>query len=144
MTQPGVPLIDQDHYASQGPPHAAFRRLRAEAPVSWRERPDDEPFWAITKYKDVFAVSLDQKTFSSARRGAIFRPWNEEDYQAQQGMLINQDPPGHTKYRKLVSLGFSGRMLAAEVVRVWQLPAVDPARRDAIVRLEEEHMSRRR
>src|SRR5262245_5425141 len=111
MTQPGVPLIDQDHYASQGPPHAAFRRLRAEAPVSWHERPDDEPFWAITKYKDVFAVSLDQKTFSSARRGAIFRPWNEEDYQAQQGMLINQDPPGHTKYRRLVSMGFSGRMI---------------------------------
>jgi len=111
MTLPGVSLIDQDHYASQGPPHAAFRRLRAEAPVSWRERPDDEPFWAITKYKDVFAVSLDQKTFSSARRGAIFRSWNEEDYQAQQGMLINQDPPSHTKYRKLVSLGFSGRMI---------------------------------
>ena len=112
MTPPGgVDLVDQDHYASEGPPHATFRRLRAEAPVSWHERDGDAPFWAFTKYKDVFAASLDQKTFSSARRGAIFRSWNEEEYEAQKGMLINRDPPEHTKYRRLVSLGFSGRMI---------------------------------
>jgi cholest-4-en-3-one 26-monooxygenase len=112
MTQPGAAdLIDQDHYASQGPPHATFRRLRAEAPVSWHEPPDDAGFWAITKYKDLFAVSLDQKTFSSARHGAIFRTWNEEEYEAQKGMLINRDPPDHTKARRLVSIGFSGRMI---------------------------------
>jgi cholest-4-en-3-one 26-monooxygenase len=111
MMQPGVTLVDQDHYASEGPPHATFRRLRAEAPVSWQQRDDDASFWAITKYKDVFAMSLDQKTFSSARRGAIFRPWNEEEYEAQKGMLINRDPPDHTKFRRLVSIGFSGRMI---------------------------------
>jgi cholest-4-en-3-one 26-monooxygenase len=108
---PGVNLIDQDHYASEGPPHATFRRLRAEAPISWHERDDDTSFWAITKYKDVFAMSLDQKRFSSARRGAIFRTWNEEEYEAQKGMLINRDPPDHTKFRRLVSIGFSGRMI---------------------------------
>ena len=104
-------LLDQDHYAVHGPPHAAFGRLRAEAPVSWHEHPDIGGFWAITRYRDLFAISLDQKTFSSHRRGAIMRPWNEEEYQAQQNMLINLDPPEHTKYRKLVSLGFSGRMI---------------------------------
>ncbi len=104
-------LLDQDHYAVHGPPHAAFRRLRTEAPVCWQERPDDAGFWAITRYPDLFAISLDQKTFSSQRRGAIMRPWNEEEYQAQRNMLINLDPPDHTKYRKLVSLGFSGRMI---------------------------------
>jgi cholest-4-en-3-one 26-monooxygenase len=111
MTLPGLDLIDQDHYASEGAPHATFRRLRAEAPVSWHEGVGDAPFWAVTKYRDVFAVSLDQKTFSSARRGAIFRTWNEEEYEAQMGMLINRDPPDHTKYRRLVSFGFSGRMI---------------------------------
>src|SRR5262249_3109352 len=104
-------LLDQDHYAVHGPPHATFHRLRAEAPVSWHDRPDDGGFWAIPRYRDLFSVSLDQKTFSSQRRGAILRPWNEEEYQAQRGMLINLDPPEHTKYRKLVSLGFSGRMI---------------------------------
>ncbi len=111
MTQPGVDLIDQDHYASAGPPHATFRRLRTEAPVSLQEREGEPPFWAITKYNDVFATSLDQKSFSSARRGAIFRSWNEEEYEAQKGMLINRDPPDHTKFRRLVSIGFSGRMI---------------------------------
>src|SRR5262249_50693049 len=74
-------------------------------------RPGDTDFWAVTRYRDVFAVSLDQKTFSSQRRGAILRPWNAEEYQLQRGMLINLDPPEHPKYRKLVSLGFSGRMI---------------------------------
>src|SRR5262249_32355185 len=104
-------LLDQDHYAVHGPPYAAFRLLREEAPVSWHERPDDVGYRAITPYRDLFRVSLDQKTFSSQRRGAIVRSWSEEEYQAQRGMLINLDPPAHTKYRKLVSLGFSGRMI---------------------------------
>ena len=111
MTPAGATLIDPDHYASEGPPHATFRQLRAEAPVSWHAGGVDGPFWAVTKYRDLFAVSLDQKTFSSARRGSIFRSWNEEEYEAQKGMLINRDPPEHTKYRRLVSMGFSGRMI---------------------------------
>jgi cholest-4-en-3-one 26-monooxygenase len=111
MLLPGDDLIDQDHYASQGPPHATFRRLRTETPISWHEMPGDTGFWAITKYKDVFAISLDQKTFSSARAGVILRTWKEEEYEPQKGMLINLDPPEHTHYRRLVSLGFSGRMI---------------------------------
>src|SRR5262245_31674111 len=108
---PGEDLIDQDHYASQGPPHATLRRLRAEAPVSWHEMSGDTGFWAITKYKDLFAISLDQKTFSSARAGVILRTWKEGEYEPQKGMLINLDPPEHTHYRRLVSLGFSSRMI---------------------------------
>lgn len=111
MATPGADLIDQDHYAAHGPPHATFRRLREEAPVSWYEAPGGPAFWAVTRYKDVFAVSLDQKTFSSARRGAIMREWNEEEYEAQKRLLINIDPPAHTHYRRLVSLGFSSRMI---------------------------------
>jgi len=111
MPAPDADLIDQDHYASHGPPHATFRRLRAEAPVSWHEMPGDTGFWAITRYKDLFGVSLDQKTFSSARAGVILRTWKEDEYEPQKGMLINLDPPEHTRYRRLVSMGFSGRTI---------------------------------
>ncbi len=111
MGTPAVTLIDQDHYAAFGPPHAEFQRLRAEAPVSWHEMPDGQQFWAITRYDDLFSVSLDQKTFSSSRRGAIFRQWSPEEYEPQKQMLINMDPPPHTNYRRLVSLGFSSRMI---------------------------------
>ena len=61
-------LLDQDHYAVHGPPHAAFRRLREEAPVFWHERPDDVGYWAITRYRDLFRVSLDQKTDRKSTR----------------------------------------------------------------------------
>ena len=111
MSSTAVSLIDQDHYAQFGPPHEEFRRLRAEAPVSWHEASDGRKFWAVTKYRDLFKVSLDPKTFSSARRGAIFRNWYEDEYEPQKRLLINLDPPDHTRFRRLVSMGFSSRMI---------------------------------
>ena len=111
MSSTAVSLIDQDHYAQFGPPHELFRRLRAEAPVSFHEAPDGRKFWAVTKYRDLFKVSLDPKTFSSAQRGAIFRNWSEDEYEPQKRLLINLDPPDHTRARRLVSLGFSSRMI---------------------------------
>ncbi len=111
MMPSSVDLFSQEQYEREGPPHAGFKTLRTSDPVSWHEMPGDDGFWAITKYKDVFQVSLDQKTFSSARGGAILRTWKEGEFEAQQGMLINLDPPEHTKYRRLVSMGFSSKMI---------------------------------
>jgi cholest-4-en-3-one 26-monooxygenase len=111
MSLPGIDLFDQDRYARQGPPHEDFARLRREEPVTWHEMPGDVGFWAVTRYDDVFRVSLDQKTFSSARGGVILRTWKEGEYEPQQGMLVNLDPPQHTKYRRLVSTGFSNKMI---------------------------------
>jgi cytochrome P450 len=48
-----------------GDPHAAWRVLRAEAPV-WRQvTPDGTPFWSVTRYSDVVGVLRDSRTFSS-------------------------------------------------------------------------------
>lgn len=46
------PAIYGDDY-----PWDAWDRLREEAPVYWYERPDIEPFWAVTRYDDVMTVS---------------------------------------------------------------------------------------
>ena len=60
-----VDLIDQSLYEAGGPPYGLFRELRAESPVYWNEMPGgDGGFWSVLRYKDVFDVSLDQKTFS--------------------------------------------------------------------------------
>jgi cholest-4-en-3-one 26-monooxygenase len=109
--RPPIDLIDQDHYEAAGPPYAAFARLRRESPIYWNAMPGDVGFWSILRYKDIFDVSLDQKTFSSARAGAILRTQQPEEYEVQKGLLINMDPPSHTKYRRLVSLGFSGKVI---------------------------------
>ena len=39
--------------------------MRREAPVYWYERPGVEPFWAITRYRDIQRISRDPETFSS-------------------------------------------------------------------------------
>jgi cholest-4-en-3-one 26-monooxygenase len=109
--QSRVDLIDQSLYEAGGPPYALFRELRAESPVYWNDMPGDVGFWSVLRYKDVFDVSLDQKTFSSARSGAILRTMEPGEYEVQKGLLINLDPPTHTKHRRLVSLGFSGKVI---------------------------------
>ncbi|HEV7735236.1 MAG TPA: cytochrome P450 [Candidatus Binatia bacterium] len=106
-----IDLYDQQSYERQGPPYAGFRRLRTEDPVHWHDMPGDTGFWAITRYKDIFAVSLDQKTFSSQKGGVILRTWKDEEFEAQKNMLINLDPPEHTKYRRLVSMGFASKII---------------------------------
>jgi cytochrome P450 len=106
-----VDLSDPDLFVA-GYPHAAFHRLRTEAPVAWNRSAVGNGFWVISKYRDVWNVSLDQRTFSSARNGAIPRDWRERsELEVQQGMLINMDPPRHTKYRRLVNLGFSPKIV---------------------------------
>src|SRR5206468_3290269 len=54
-----------------GPPHEAFKLLRREAPLFWNRNGGGEGFWALTRYRDIWNVSLDPRTFSTARRGTI-------------------------------------------------------------------------
>jgi cholest-4-en-3-one 26-monooxygenase len=110
LRRPTVDLIDHAVYEAGGPPHATFKLLRAESPVHWNAMGEDG-FWSILRYKDVFDVSLDTKTFSAARAGVILRDHQPEEYELQKGLLVNMDPPVHTKHRRLVSLGFSGKVI---------------------------------
>jgi cholest-4-en-3-one 26-monooxygenase len=114
-----VDLLDPDAYAA-GVPHQTFALLRREAPVHRHEQPGGLPFWAITRHRDVVAVSRDWATFSSERRGALLREAPEEALATQRLMLLNMDPPRHTKLRALVNKGFTPRMV--ELLR-------DPIRR---------------
>ena len=97
---------------TRGVPHATFRRLRAAAPVAWH--PDcvhGGGFWAVTRYEHVRRVSLDPRTFSSERGSALMRPFTEEQLVPQREIMLNMDPPRHTKYRRLVNMGFSPKVL---------------------------------
>ena len=116
-----VDVLDPDNFVN-GPPHDAFRLLRTEAPVFWQENAHGgEGFWVLSRYKDVWKVSLDQATFSSAKRGTILRNWSQEEFEATQNLLINMDPPRHTKYRRLVNLGFSPKIVNRLVPHVREM-----------------------
>jgi cholest-4-en-3-one 26-monooxygenase len=107
----GVELFDPDAYAD-GVPHETFARLRREAPVYRHPQPGASPFWAVTRYRDIVAVSRDWATYSSERRGALLREPPEEALATQRLMMLNMDPPRHTKLRSLVNKGFTPRMIA--------------------------------
>ena len=106
-----IDLTDKDVFV-RGVPHDWFVALRRQAPVFWHPEPDGGPgFWCVTRYEDVVTVNRDNQTFSSAR-GAVFI-WDlaPEELEQQRLMMLNMDPPMHTRYRRLVNKGFSPRMV---------------------------------
>ncbi|MFF4418431.1 cytochrome P450 [Streptosporangium sp. NPDC001559] len=111
-----INLVDKDVYARGGAPHDQFRWLRANAPVYLHEgEPEREwpPFWAVTRHADVVHVSRRSDLFSSSRRLALFDEMPEEQRELQRLMMLNQDPPEHTRRRSLVNRGFTPRMINA-------------------------------
>src|SRR5438034_407324 len=91
-------------------PGAASAALGAKPPVYWNEAPNGPGFWVISKYHGVLAVQLDSKTFSSARGGTLIREFDEPEREAIRSQLINMDAPRHTRFRRLVNMGFSPKM----------------------------------
>jgi cytochrome P450 len=127
MTVPAVDLYEPVTF-SQGIPYDYFRHLRDEAPVTFmpegvREmtgmydtevREIEGPgFWSVTRYADVVEVDRNQALFSSWRGGTqIADPMNEAELAAFRTMLINMDPPEHTRLRKIVARTFTPRGIA--------------------------------
>ncbi|HYV58375.1 MAG TPA: hypothetical protein VE911_12550, partial [Candidatus Nitrosopolaris sp.] len=105
-----VNLGDPDAFLG-GVPHDVFARLRAEAPVYFHPEAGGPGFWVLSRYADVTAASLDSKTFSSWKGGTMIRDLFGEDLDQTRLMMLNMDAPRHTKYRRLVSLGFTPRMV---------------------------------
>ena len=106
-----IDLTNPDTFVP-GYPHEAFRLLRAEAPIYWHPERGGGGFWVVTKYDDVKAVSLDSKTYSSGRGGTLMREFENEELEANQAIMLNMDAPRHTRFRRLVNVGFSPRMVS--------------------------------
>jgi cholest-4-en-3-one 26-monooxygenase len=106
-----VDLSDPDTFVG-GIPYAAFQRLRTEAPLYWQpETNGGRGFWCVTRYDDLMAVSKDPLTFSSAKGGTNIFEVPEEDISMLRLLMLNMDPPKHNKFRRLVSTGFTNRMV---------------------------------
>lgn len=100
-------IVDPDSYLD-GFPHATFRRLRDDEPVSWwPEHDGGKGFWAVTRYEDLLYVSQHVELFSSAQ-GITLEEIEGDDFHLRRNML-EYDPPEHTRYRRLVSKPFSRR-----------------------------------
>jgi cholest-4-en-3-one 26-monooxygenase len=116
-----IDLLNPDDFVAQRH-HEWFRRLRAEAPVFWFADGPDEGFWNVVKHEDVVLVNRDSALFSSqiggtqifSRRRAseMGRDADEmENYAGRGVIMLEMDPPKHTRYRLLVNKGFTPRMI---------------------------------
>src|ERR1700759_3415194 len=93
-----------------GIPHDAFSRLRNEAPVYRHPDPQvPEGHWAITRHADVVFISRNPETFSSHERSCMIDEMPPDQLAQQQMMMVNLDPPDHTRLRSLVNRGFTPR-----------------------------------
>jgi len=102
-------IVDHDTYV-RGVPHSTFARLRRDDPVSWRHEHDGgKGFWAVTRYRDLLAVSRDPETFTCTR-GIRLEEMAPDELVARRTML-EMDPPEHTKLRRLVQRGFTKRVV---------------------------------
>jgi cholest-4-en-3-one 26-monooxygenase len=96
----------------QGVPYDQFDLLRREAPVFRHPEPDGPGFWAVTRHADVVAVSRDSATWSSELGGTFIDDQTDEALAQLRLTILNMDPPKHHRYRRLVSRGFTPRMVA--------------------------------
>jgi cholest-4-en-3-one 26-monooxygenase len=97
---------------ARGVPYDQFEILRREAPVFWHEHPNAQGFWAITKHADVKAISKDVATFSTEVGSAFILDQDPAAMEFHRMTLLQMDPPKHNRYRRLVSAGFTPRMIS--------------------------------
>ncbi|CAG4887833.1 cytochrome P450 [Paraburkholderia gardini] len=91
-------------------PYPVYRALRTHEPV--RRMRDGSLF--LTRYRDVQAVYRDPKAFSSDKT-VEFRPKYGESplYEHHTTSLVFNDPPLHTRVRKLIAGALTARAIAA-------------------------------
>ena len=115
------PYWDPYHADQRMDPYQTWRRLRDDAPVYHNEK---YGFWALSRFDDVLAASLDTETFSSAK-GITLDSIGEP---IPLPMMIMMDPPLHDAYRKVVSRAYTPRRIAGLESRIHELCAdyLDP------------------
>ena len=116
---PGFDFTDPDLYAHRVPA-AEFAELRRAAPVWWNAQArgasgfDDEGFWVVSKHADIVEMSRCSDLYGSWENTAIIRlgqPQTPESMEMQRLIMLNIDPPQHTKLRGIVSRGFTPRAI---------------------------------
>ena len=106
--------------ATQDDPYPIYRWLRDEAPVYHNEQLD---IWAISRFEDVFAATVDPETFSNDLKfggaGGSKRPFSQ---------FLFSDGVTHARERAMVSKWFTPRRIAAwqERVREVACELLDP------------------
>ncbi len=106
-----IDLTDPANFVN-GVPHEWFAYLRKNHPVWWHEEKDGPGFWAVTRYHDCNTVNRDYEHYSSHSKATFIWDLPDDQLAQLQMLMLNMDPPIHTRYRRLVNKGFTPRMIA--------------------------------
>ncbi|MEV4252788.1 cytochrome P450 [Spirillospora sp. NPDC049652] len=105
---------------AEGVPYDTFARLRAESPVCRIPEPAVGPwpagpgYWAVFRHPDVKHVLRAAADFSSHLGATQIRdPDTPEDLEFVRAMMLNQDPPDHSRTRRIVAAAFTPRAVRA-------------------------------
>ncbi len=109
-------LLDPYAYV-EGCPHARLAELREAGATSWQPDTTDASLsqpqifggWFVHRYEEVKAVLRDPAVFSSQRGTVLLVDPAPDRVELMANMLINMDPPKHSRHRKLVAAIFTPR-----------------------------------
>ena len=105
VQQQKIDFYNSDTF-EHGPPFDIFKELRENEPVYWNAQKEGTGFWALTRYDDVVATSLDHDSFLSGHGVFV-----DESVGGSELMMVNMDPPKHSGLRALVNEGFTPKMI---------------------------------
>jgi cytochrome P450 len=96
-------------------PYPFYARMRAESPVFPLSIPIAGRGWAVTRYQDVVTVAKDDRfsrdVESMLDRMPMARLLPKFVHVTLSRQMLSQDPPDHTRLRKLVSQAFTPRRI---------------------------------
>ena len=108
----GLDLISGEKFEREGYLHAEWAWLRRNDPVRYFDPEGCDPYWAITRHRDIIEIGKNPKDWISEPRFAIL-PIREMPEDLSSRHILTMDPPDHGRYRNLTSKAFTPR--AAEV-----------------------------
>jgi len=110
-------LYDPLRY-EQGVPIAELAALRADTAVLWVEEhplpqwPGGRGFWLVLRHPECMQVLKNARLFSSHLGATQLRdPASPEDLAYVQQMMLNMDPPEHTRLRRLLINAFNSKAI---------------------------------
>jgi hypothetical protein len=111
-------VISPSGHADDDRLQAAFKLLRAHAPVYWVDTPGVRPFWLISRHADVTTVERRGSPFSAEARTFLSSEMAEHRLRRIFGKpyvirgLLQMDDPDHAAYRAVAQPRFTPAALA--------------------------------
>ena len=119
MTRPDTEVVYDPATYVGGVPYQALARLRRESPVVWAQEipvlgwPGGPGFWLVLRHADVEQVLTQPRLFSSWLGATQIRdPATPAALGYVRQMMLNMDPPEHSRLRRLLGRSFTPRAVA--------------------------------